>query len=247
MNIQATLSGIRRSYDIEPLAVDIANLSRAFDGRAILDNIDLKIRAGEFVALLGRSGSGKSTLLRILSGFDQEAEGRISVASRRSIVFQEPRLMPWLRVIDNVALGLPRRDIEEKVAPALAEVGLAGRERDWPVTLSGGEAQRAGLARALVREPDLLMLDEPFGALDALTRLRMHGLLRTLYSRHRPAVFLVTHDVDEAIALAGRILVLRDGRFSLDIHNDVEKDKGRADPAFERLRTTLLEELGVDA
>jgi sulfonate transport system ATP-binding protein len=245
MNIQTSMAGGHSLAEPEPLAVDIRGLSRSFDGRSILGGIDLAIRPGEFVALLGRSGSGKSTLLRVLCGFDQDAEGRITVARRRSIVFQEPRLQPWLRVADNVGLGLPRKEAARTVAPALAEVGLTGRERDWPITLSGGEAQRVGLARALVREPDLLMLDEPFGALDALTRLRMHGLLRTLYRKHRPAVLLVTHDVDEAITLASRILVLRDGAISLDLQNDVAAASSRADPAFERLRSTLLEELGV--
>jgi len=229
----------------DPLAVRIKGLKRAFDGRAVLDGVDLDVRAGEFVALLGRSGSGKSTILRILCGFDTEADGEMQVARQRSIVFQEPRLQPWLRVLDNVTLGLRERDAAERGRAALDEVGLLPRARAWPVTLSGGEAQRVGLARALVREPDLLLLDEPFGALDALTRLRMHALLRTLCEAHRPAVILVTHDVDEAITLADRILVLSDGRISLDIENRVSQRSARTDPVFEEQRAQLLTELGV--
>ena len=152
------------------------------------------------MALLGRSGTGKSTLLRALAGLDPDYEGTILVPDARSVVFQEPRLLPWRRVWANVVLGLPRVPTAPAVDAALAEVGLADRADAWPVTLSGGEAQRVALARALVREPELLLLDEPFAALDALTRLKMHALLRDLWRRHRPAVLLVTHDVDEAIA-----------------------------------------------
>lgn len=228
------------------LAVRIRGLTRSFDDRTVLDGVDLSVRPGEFVALLGRSGSGKSTLLRILSGFDAEAKGSVEVARQRSIVFQEPRLQPWLRVLDNVILGLAGSGAKERGRLALGEVGLADRARAWPGTLSGGEAQRVGLARALVREPDLLLLDEPFGALDALTRLRMHILLRRLCAVHRPAVILVTHDVEEAIVLADRILVLKEGRISLDMKNMVAERSARTDPVFERQRRELLSELGVE-
>jgi sulfonate transport system ATP-binding protein len=197
----------------------------------VLDGVDLDIRAGEFVALLGRSGSGKSTLLRILGGFDDAFSGDLSVATRRANVFQEPRLLPWSRVLPNVTIGLPGSGAGALGTRALEEVGLADRARSWPATLSGGEAQRVALARALVREPDLVLLDEPFGALDALTRLRMQQLLRALCERHRPAVLLVTHDVDEAILLADRVLVLVDGV-------PVEE------PVIDRTR--LLRRLGVE-
>ncbi|TDD55901.1 ABC transporter ATP-binding protein [Kribbella antibiotica] len=211
------------------------NLVRRYDDRAVLDGVDLEIAAGEFVALLGRSGSGKSTLLRALAGLDPEVDGsgELVVPENVSVVFQDSRLLPWATVLDNVVLGL--RGAEEKGRQSLAEVGLAGREKAWPNELSGGEQQRVALARSLVREPELLLADEPFGALDALTRLKMHALLRTLCEVHRPAVLLVTHDVDEAVALADRILVLEDGRLIAEEVVD--------EPAAVRAR--LLDALGV--
>lgn len=218
-------------------AVVTQGLRRSFAAREVLRSIDLEIAPGEFVALLGRSGSGKSTLLRILAGLDRGAEGTIWVPERRAVVFQDPRLLPWRSVIANVVLGLRGRGAEQQGRHALHEVGLDGHEHDWPKTLSGGEAQRVALARALVREPDLLLLDEPFGALDALTRLRMHALVGQLCARHRPAVLLVTHDVDEAVRLADRVLVLTDGRLSLDLDVTGQDTRG--------LRTRLLDELGV--
>jgi sulfonate transport system ATP-binding protein len=225
--------------------VRVQGLRRSYDGRAVLDGVDLSIEPGEFVALLGRSGSGKSTLLRILCGFDGEVEGDIEVAKRRSIVFQEPRLLPWARVLSNVTLGLKDRDNSARGFAALSEVGLIEKAAKWPVTLSGGEAQRVSLARALVRQPDLLLLDEPFGALDALTRMQMHDLLIELVRRHRPAVIFVTHDVDEAILLADRILVLTDGKFSLDAKVNLPTPRKRTDPSFAELHDRLLHELGA--
>jgi sulfonate transport system ATP-binding protein len=227
-------------------AVHVRGLSRSFDGRVVLDRIDLTIRSGEFVALLGKSGSGKSTLLRILGGFDSDVTGEVQAARRRANVFQEPRLLPWARVLPNVTLGLTTPDAVPRARDALREVNLTGHERAWPGTLSGGEAQRVALARALVRDPDLLLLDEPFGALDALTRINMHALLADLCQRHDPAVLFVTHDVDEAILLADRVLVLTEGRLSLDVEVTVERPRRRTHPTFAALRTRLLAELGID-
>jgi sulfonate transport system ATP-binding protein len=228
-------------------AIIARDVRRQFDGRVVLDGFDLRVRRGEFVALLGRSGSGKSTFLRALANLDPDIEGDIRVPAARSVVFQEPRLLPWKRVLPNVTVGLPRGSAtQERGIAALAEVGLAGHEHDWPRTLSGGEAQRASLARALVREPELLLLDEPFGALDALTRIRMHVLLRRLYEAHRPAVLFVTHDVDEAILLSERLLVLTDGRISFDEQVDA-RARQRDTTAFSALRSRLLTELGVDS
>ena len=227
-------------------AVATRGLRRVFGDREVLRGLDLELAPGEFVALLGRSGSGKSTLLRALAGLDAGAEGDVFVPARRSVVFQDPRLLPWADVLANVVLGLRGRDAEGRGRAALDEVGLGGHERDWPKTLSGGEAQRAALARALVREPQLLLLDEPFGALDALTRIRMHALVQELCSRHHPAVLLVTHDVDEAVLLADRVLVLTDGVISLDVPVDLPSPRLRRDEAFGALRSRLLAELGVD-
>ena len=228
------------------LAVSVTGVGRVFGDREVLRSVDLDLRPGEFVALLGRSGSGKSTFLRALAGLDRGATGTILVPERRSVVFQDPRLLPWATVLDNVVLGQPGRGATTRGREALDEVGLTGHEDDWPKTLSGGEAQRAALARALVREPELLLLDEPFGALDALTRIRMHALVQQLHARHDPAVLLVTHDVDEAVLLADRVLVLTEGVISLDVRVDVGSPRQRSDPRFGDLRSRLLRELGVD-
>ncbi|SCE27890.1 sulfonate transport system ATP-binding protein, partial [Streptomyces sp. DvalAA-14] len=171
--------------------------------------------------------------------------GGLRVPDRVSLSFQDSRLLPWLRVLDNVVLGVRGPLARERGGTALAEVGLAGRERSWPHELSGGEQQRAALARALVRDPELLLADEPFGALDALTRIKMHGLLRELYERHRPAVLLVTHDVDEAVELADRVLVLEEGRIAVDLAIGLPTPRSRRDPRFQVYRDTLLAALGV--
>lgn len=221
-------------------------IRRRFGDRQVLRGVELDLAPGEFVALLGRSGSGKSTLLRILAGLDRQAAGRATVPERRAVVFQDARLLPWQRLLANVTLGLGTRDAAQRGLQALAEVGLAERAGDWPKNLSGGEAQRVALARALVREPGLLLLDEPFGSLDALTRIKMHELLQQLCARHHPSVLLVTHDVDEAIALADRVLVLSQGQISLDLAVIIEGPRRRADPAMVAIRSRLLAELGVD-
>jgi sulfonate transport system ATP-binding protein len=221
-------------------AVEIRGLTRSFGGRTVLDGVDLDLPAGQFTALLGHSGSGKSTLLRAVAGLDHgvTGSGELTAPERVSVVFQDSRLLPWRRVLDNVVLGLDGKDAHAKGRSALDEVGLGGRERAWPGELSGGEAQRAALARSLVREPELLLADEPFGALDALTRIKMHHLLRELWKRHRPSVLLVTHDVDEAIVLADRVLVLENGRIGLDLTVD------RTQPGA-LYRKRLLAALGV--
>ncbi|MDQ1534678.1 MAG: sulfonate transport system ATP-binding protein, partial [Actinomycetota bacterium] len=148
------------------VVVTCAEIRRAFGDRVVLDDVNIELHGGEFVALLGRSGSGKSTLLRALAGLDEGIEGRAVVPERRAVVFQDARLLPWARVLENVTLGLRGPHARDRGRAALLEVELEGHERDWPKTLSGGEAQRVALARALVREPALLLLDEPFGALD---------------------------------------------------------------------------------
>jgi len=228
-------------------AVRVRNLVRRFTLRGVLNGVDLDIAKGEFVALLGRSGSGKSTLLRALADLDQEAtgSGETVVPERLSVIFQDARLLPWKRVLDNVVLGLNGPDARRRALTALDEVRLAGRERAWPHELSGGEQQRVALARSLSRDPELLLADEPFGALDALTRIRMHGLLRQLSIVHNPAVLLVTHDVDEAIELADRVVVLEDGRIVADIAIDLPPDAAARAARFIALRRQLLALLGV--
>ncbi|GGV34409.1 aliphatic sulfonates import ATP-binding protein SsuB 1 [Streptomyces longisporoflavus] len=229
-------------------AVRIEGLVRSFGDREILAGLELDIAAGEFVALLGRSGSGKSTLLRALAGLDHEVagSGHLSAPADVSVVFQDARLLPWKRVLDNVVLGLTGPGARDRGRAALDEVGLAGREDAWPADLSGGEQQRVSLARSLVREPRLLLADEPFGALDALTRIRMHALLRRLCEAHRPAVLLVTHDVDEAIALADRVVVLDEGRIAADVRVDLPAPRGQGTQRYAALRAGLLRQLGVD-
>jgi sulfonate transport system ATP-binding protein len=214
--------------------VKVRGLTKRFGERVVLDRLDLDIAPGEFVALLGHSGSGKSTLLRVLAGLDREVDGEAQVDGTVSVAFQQPRLLPWRRVWRNIVLGLHKPEAGRDLAlKALGEVRLAEYADKWPRTLSGGEAQRVSLARALVREPDLLLLDEPFAALDALTRLAMHKLVQDLWRAHQPSVLLVTHDVDEALRLADRILVLAGGRIVSE-----------HEPA-EAVRAKVLADLGV--
>jgi sulfonate transport system ATP-binding protein len=250
-------------FEVREPAVRVRDVRRAFGERHVLGGIDLDIARGEFVALLGPSGCGKSTFLRVLAGLDPHATGSLALPDRRSVVFQEPRLLPWKPVWKNVALGLPYPAAERRrrAHAALEEVGLSHRSEAWPLTLSGGEAQRAALARALVRDPELLLLDEPFGALDALTRIRMHGLLAQLCQRHAPAALLVTHDVDEALLLAHRVIVLSNpapagareaGASALgngivaDLRVDIPAPRRRGHARFEALRKLLLGYLGVE-
>jgi sulfonate transport system ATP-binding protein len=235
----------RAASDTSDWVARTQGLSRVFGGRRVLDDLDLDIAPGEFVALIGRSGSGKSTLLRALAGLDPEVRGTAEVRGAAAVAFQEPRLVPWKRVTANVCLGLRSPDPRRAAAAALAEVGLDGRADAWPLTLSGGEAQRVSLARALVREPRLLLLDEPFSALDALTTITMHQLVLRLWRQHQPAVLLVTHDVDEALALADRVLVLTDGRIGYSCRIDAARPRDRDDPDLITARAALLAELGV--
>ena len=211
----------------------------------------MRVGRGEIVALIGRSGSGKSTVLRVLSGLSTDHTGERLVAGAPALAFQEPRLFPWRDVRTNVAYGLTRSRLSKsevlaRAERALADVGLADRAGVWPLTLSGGQAQRVSLARALVADPQLLLLDEPFGALDALTRLTMRALLLDLWREHGFGVLLVTHDVDEAVALADRVLVLDEGRV---VHTLAIDDARRSpsDPSAntERYRAELLDKLGV--
>ncbi|MBI1682794.1 ABC transporter ATP-binding protein [Caulobacter hibisci] len=227
-------------------AVKLTGFVRQFGENRVIDGLDLSIAPGEFVALLGASGSGKTTLLRTLAGLDPIGDQDVTTPGARAVVFQDARLLPWKKVWRNVALGLKDKDVRARAEAALKEVGLGHRLDAWPSTLSGGESQRTALARALVREPGLLLLDEPFAALDALTRLKMHDLVLNLWSEHKPAVLLVTHDVDEAISLADRVLVLNKGKIAAEEHITLERPRA-PDARFQAIRRRLLGHLGVEA
>ena len=218
---------------------------RRFGDRVVLDHLDLTIAAEELVVLLGPSGCGKTTLLRLLAGLDRPDGGTVEVPARRAIVFQGDRLLPWQRVLPNVTLGLRGPEAGRRARVTLAEVGLAGRERAWPKELSGGEAQRVALARALVSEPELVLLDEPFAALDAITRLRMHNLVRALRRQHHAAMLLVTHDIDEAIALADRIVVMSQGHIAASHPVTLSAAEREVSAHREDLRAALLADLGL--
>ncbi len=224
----------------------LRGVGKAFGERAVLRDIDLDVAAGQFIALIGASGVGKSTLLRIVAGLEPPSTGRVELVSRHPspdirMMFQEDRLMPWRTVLRNVTLGLRGRD--EEARALLAAVGLAGREKEFPVVLSGGQRQRVALARALIHEPEILLLDEPFGALDAITRASMQLLLEQLLARRPRTVLLVTHDVEEALVLADRVLLMRDGHIARDLAIDRVRPRHRGDPALAALKEELLEGL----
>jgi sulfonate transport system ATP-binding protein len=223
---------------------------RSFGRNHVLRGVELDIRPGEFVALLGRSGCGKSTLLRSLARLDATPAAEVEISGRTSVAFQEPRLLPWRDVRENVALALlntpESRDRHARAEQTLAEVSLTDKLRDWPLQLSGGQAQRVSLARALVSNPALLLLDEPFSALDALTRIEMHQLVIELWRRHHMAILIVTHDVDEALALADRLVVLDEGRVARSWEITLPRsDRAPAKPEIAHARTEVLQALGV--
>jgi sulfonate transport system ATP-binding protein len=224
------------------LALKLRGVAKSFGPRHVLKDLDLSIAPGEFVALVGRSGCGKSTLLRLIAGLDEPTTGLVEagVAQERRLMFQDARLLPWKRVVDNVALGLAGPDAKARAMEALGQVGLAGRGSDWPATLSGGQRQRVALARALVHRPRLLLLDEPLGALDALTRLEMHRLIERLWRRHGFTALLVTHDVTEAVALADRVLLIDRGGIALDATVALPRPRSRTAAGFAELEERVL-------
>jgi sulfonate transport system ATP-binding protein len=239
------------------IAVTVRDLHKSFDGTPVIAGLNLFLPAGGFTAVVGRSGCGKSTLLRLILGLETPTGGRIDLEGppgnpRRSepprrIMFQEPRLLPWARVVDNVAVGLSghgsRAERRARAVAALAEVGLSDKAGQWPATLSGGQRQRVALARALVSRPGLLALDEPLGALDALTRIDMQDLIERIWRAQGFTALLVTHDVAEAVALADRILVVESGRIALDVRVDVPRPRRRGDPDLARLEGRILDHL----
>ncbi|WP_321799661.1 ATP-binding cassette domain-containing protein [Caballeronia sp. J97] len=227
-------------------AVSLRGVEKRFGERTVLDRLDFSIERGSFVSIVGRSGCGKSTLLRLVAGLDEPSGGVVqrNAAARSGelqvrIMFQDARLLPWKSVLDNVMIGLPRERRDEARA-TLAEVGLAEREKDWPSRLSGGQRQRVSLARALVHRPDLLLLDEPLGALDALTRIEMQGLIERLWREHRFTALLVTHDVQEAVSLGDRIVLIDAGRITLDTAVPLQRPRARTAAGFAELEEQVL-------
>jgi sulfonate transport system ATP-binding protein len=221
--------------------MSLRGLKKAYAGRVVLDGIDLELAPGEFVAVVGRSGCGKSTLLRAIAGLEQLDAGTIGAAGAEPhlrMMFQEARLLPWKSVLDNVGLGLAGGN--ELARAALDTVGLGARASEWPSVLSGGQRQRVALARALVHRPSLLLLDEPLGALDALTRIEMQRLVEALWLARGFTAVLVTHDVQEAVALADRVLLVEEGRISLDLRIDLPRPRARGTPAFAALEQRVL-------
>jgi sulfonate transport system ATP-binding protein len=222
--------------------IAIQSLSKAYAGRQVLKSIELKIEAGEFVAIVGRSGCGKSTLLRLITDLETADSGEITFGTdgrpETRIMFQDARLLPWKRVLQNVALGLPH--VSGAAENALRKVGLQDRAQEWPAVLSGGQRQRVALARALVHDPQILLLDEPLGALDALTRIEMQQLIETLWQSRGFTAVLVTHDVQEAIALADRVVLIEDGRITLDERVTLPRPRARGDSLFARLEAHIL-------
>jgi sulfonate transport system ATP-binding protein len=223
------------------------------NGVHALGGVSLDVALGEIVAVIGGSGCGKSTLLRAISGLDPASEGSIVLDGERitaphekiGIIFQEPRLLPWLKVADNVGFGLgdrPKQERTQRVTAALKRVGLADKAGVWPRELSGGQAQRVAIARALVPRPEVLLLDEPFSALDAFTRTDLQDHLLDLWTDARPTLILVTHDVDEAIVLADRIMVMcpRPGRIFEEIGVDLPRPRDRQSAAFDFAKRRVL-------
>lgn len=223
------------------------NIGKRYGENVVLNQLDLHIPAGQFVAVVGRSGGGKSTLLRLLAGLEKPNSGALLAGSgpltasqqETRLMFQDARLLPWKRVIDNVGLGLEGA-WRERALDVLASVGLENRAREWPAALSGGQKQRVALARALIHRPGLLLLDEPLGALDALTRLEMQDLIASLWQEHGFTVLLVTHDVSEAVAMADRVLLIEEGKIGLDLTIDLPRPRRKGSARLAELEAEVL-------
>jgi sulfonate transport system ATP-binding protein len=228
------------------VSVYLEDVSIALGGRTVLKNFDVNIAAGEFVAIVGRSGCGKSTLLRSMIGLETPQAGRVLIGEPDSrsqpdirIMFQDSRLLPWKRILPNVTLGL-HSSFVPAAERVLDQVGLADRAHDWPANLSGGQRQRVALARALVHNPALLLLDEPLGALDALTRIEMQQLIEALWTSRGFTAVLVTHDVGEAVTLADRVILIEGGRVALDEVVKLPRPRTRGNSTFAQLEEKIL-------
>ena len=225
----------------------LRNIGKRYGDNIVLNELELHIPAGQFVAVVGRSGGGKSTLLRLLAGLENPNAGELlagnsplqSSQQETRLMFQDARLLPWKTVIDNVGLGL-KGNWQAQALDALAAVGLETRANEWPAALSGGQKQRVALARALIHQPGLLLLDEPLGALDALTRLEMQELIETLWQRQGFTVLLVTHDVAEAVAMADRVLLIEEGKIGLDLNVDLSRPRRKGSARLAELEAEVL-------
>lgn len=228
--------------------IQLKNLHMAFADLRVLQGIDLTVQRGELLVVVGPSGCGKSTLLRLLAKLEQPSHGTVEMALPAAVAFQDARLIPWRKVWQNVGFGVPgsRAEVRDIAQRMLAEVDLQDSADVWPGTLSGGQAQRVSLARALTLSPGVLLLDEPFGALDAFTRIKMHALVQRLWRQHGLTVVLVTHDLDEAVTLADRVVVLEAGRITREVRINLPRPRSRTNPEFETHRQDLLRCLGVD-
>jgi sulfonate transport system ATP-binding protein len=244
-----TAEPLARTLASRDVAVSLRGVEKRFGERRVLADLDFSIERGSFVSIVGRSGCGKSTLLRLIAGLDEASGGVVSRHAATPggelqvrIMFQDARLLPWKSVLDNVMIGLPRdrRNRREEARATLAEVGLSEREKEWPTRLSGGQRQRVALARALVHRPDLLLLDEPLGALDALTRIEMQGLIERLRREHGFTALLVTHDVQEAVSLGDRIVLIEEGRITLDTPVSLPRPRSRTAKEFAELEERVL-------
>jgi sulfonate transport system ATP-binding protein len=229
-------------------AVELLGVGKRFGAKVVLDGINLEIAPGELLAIVGRSGCGKSTLLRLVVGLETATEGSIRIGGtplrgpnrEARLMFQDAALLPWLTVLDNVSLASRNRERQEEASRALGLVGLEQRARDWPSILSGGQRQRVALARALASKASVLLLDEPLGALDALTRLEMQKLIEEIWLREQFTAVLVTHDVEEAVALADRVLVMQEGRIIAESRITLSRPRNRTSLEFITLRERLL-------
>jgi sulfonate transport system ATP-binding protein len=239
---------------IEPRGteIELIKVSKSFGDKPVLAEIDLQVSADEFVAVVGRSGCGKSTLLRIVAGLERPSAGRLLVNGepieglnrQARMMFQDARLLPWMRVAENVAVGHGGR-VDASVHAALARVNLETRAHDWPAVLSGGQRQRVALARALIGNPTLLLLDEPLGSLDALTRLEMQALIHDLWRASACTAILVTHDIEEAVVLADRVLFIDQGRIQAEFAVDFPRPRNRTSGDLQNLVRCVLDRVMI--
>ncbi|OCR02258.1 aliphatic sulfonate ABC transporter ATP-binding protein [Oscillatoriales cyanobacterium USR001] len=224
------------------MCLELVELQKSFGNVQILRDINIEINPGEFVAIVGRSGCGKSTLLRLIAGLETPSQGAVFIDGKLSkklnskvrMMFQDARLLPWQKVLTNVQLGLlnAKENTRYKAMQVLHAVGLGERANEWPSVLSGGQKQRVSLARALACEPHLLLLDEPLGALDALTRIEMQQLLENLWQEKGFTALLITHDVEEAVVLADRVILIENGQIAMDSYIDLPRPRQRGNVLF---------------